>query len=217
MKDIRVREIVHALRSPLTAIVSNIDLLINGYIEGVDDSIKEVLLDVDFNAQYMETIMRNASDVAKIKSADDVIKGEVNVNNTVNEIMENISSVIKEIKTKVNITMDNDITIIAEPDMAKRFFHLLIYELFKFTGNDTKLSLTFTKKGKGVNIDIMYNKDSNKKPEVYENIFKTVFIDPSERKNILNGEYFRKFLELFDGKSKIMKKDNQVMLHISIQ
>lgn len=213
MEQENIREIIHALRNPLTAILSNLELLAQGYISELDQETKEIINEIIFNARYMETLMRNSSDVAKIKGIADVIVQKVNLHKIISDILDDMKIIASDIQKHVEFSCPKDISINIEVDMIKRFFIIIFFELLKFINKDRTLKILTSKNKQGINMKISVHKQKKEDPLEVEKIFYELFDSPSKRSAKLHYNYFQKVLTLFKGVYKISKnKDSSDLL-----
>lgn len=214
MASNNIRELIHALRNPLTAILSNLELLTEDMTE-LDDETKEMLGEIKFNSKYLNTLMKNAGDVEKIKSLIDISVLEVNINDILIGIINQLKIINPEINNHITIECDNKITFLFEADMIMRFFFVIIYELLKFTSPQKKLFIQIKKINSALEIQLSFSKNNEKGILTPEKIFKELFIQPEQKHNKLLFNYFQKVLFLFKGTIKINKEKNIPVLFIS--
>ncbi len=215
VEQFSIREIVHALRNPLTAILSNLELLTQGYISELDEETKNILSEILFNAKYMETLMRNASDTVKIKESSELACREINIKETLIGIINEMKTITDDIDSRIFLEIENHPYLISEPDMIKRFFTVILYELFKFTTQLRKLKVKILKDHSTLLITINFTERFDKEILDEEKIFNELFITPTQRQNKLNFLYFTKVLNLFNGKATIVKENNIIFLQIT--
>ncbi len=200
-----IRALIHALRSPLTAIFSNIELLKGGFVSELDDEVKEILGEIMFNARYMEIIMRNASDVVKIKDKDEIIKQKVNLEEVIKKVVTELEVTIPDIDKMLNIEVKNGFTIEIEPDMINRMIMVILFELLKFATEENSLNIILDNKSL-----ILYYSDNNS--EIFESkkIFNEIFFKPTQKHAKMNLIFFNKIFEWFDIKKEI-KEDGGIV------
>ncbi len=214
MEQFSVREIVHALRNPLTAILSNLELLTHGYISEIDEETAKVLNEITFNAKYMETLMRNASDIVKIKDRKELVCREVDIKETLSQILVQMEAITKEVRNQIILEIENTPLLPAEPDMIRRFFAVILFELFKFTNEKRKLNVKIYQQNSDLFININFTESFDRELLEEEKIFRELFISPAQRHNKLNYTYFNKIFMLFDGKAEMLKEDDITYLQI---
>jgi len=214
MESNNIRELIHALRNPLTAILSNLALLTDDMTE-LDDETKEMLGEIKFNSKYLNTLMKNADDVEKIKSLTVISVLEVKINEILMEIIHQLKIINPDINNHITVECDSKITFPFSPDMIMRFFFVIIYELLKFTSPQKKLFIQIKEVNSALEIQFSFSKDNGKGVLTPEKMFKEFFIQPEQKCNKLHFNYFQKVLNLFKGTIKIKKEKDVPVLSIS--
>lgn len=214
MEQFSVREIVHALRNPLTAILSNLELLTHGYISEIDDETAKVLNEITFNAKYMETLMRNASDIVKVKDRKELACREVDIKETLSQILVQMEAITSEVRNQIILDIEDSPVLPAEPDMIRRFFAVILFELFKFTNEKRRLNLKIFQQDSDLLINISFTEGFDRELLEEEKIFQELFISPTQRHNKLSYAYFNKIFTLFDGRAELLKEDDSTYLQI---
>lgn len=216
MASNNIRELIHALRNPLTAILSNLELLTEDMTE-LDDETKEMLGEIKFNSKYLNTLMKNAGDVEKIKSLTDISVLEVNINDILVGIINQLKIINPDINNHITIECDSKITFPFGADMIMRFFFVIIYELLKFTSQQKKIFIQIKEINSALEIQLSFSKNNEKEILTPEKIFKELFIQPEQKHNKLFLNYFQKVLDLFKGTIKIKKEKDIPVLFISFR
>ena len=201
-----IRALIHALRGPLTAILSNIEFLRREYEKNLNKEIKETLDDITSDIKYMEILLKNASDVVKLKKKEDIILQEVDLSEIIKRVKQQIEVFMPECKEFVNIEFKNVPVFHTNRSIIERYFYTLMFELLKFCSSDNKLNLIISAEEKEIVITLQL-----KKEEGYpvEKIFKELFFSPAQPHSRMNFIFFEKVLFLFNGKKKLVTSDPQ--------
>lgn len=216
MNKNQIREFIHALKNPLTAIMTNLELLLGGYVSNIDEETKKILNEILFNAKYLDIILKNTSDMVKIKDKNEIISQKIDISKIVSDVKKELE-ILFENKEQIKLKIKSKAEIIANEDMIRRFFIIILYELLKFTGETSNLELEIfsskeLKTGKeiaGINLFFVGNDDNIKS----ENIFKELFITPKSKSMKLINQFIKKILSFYNGRIGI-KKNSHTYLQI---
>ncbi len=210
--DEYLKSFIHALRSPLTAIFSNLELLINGYIGNIDPESKEILNEVLFNAKYMEILMKNTTDV--FNDTQDFINQEINLSQTINSTLDKIKSSIENINDILDINIDENITIKSYPDLIERLFLVILFELLKFASEENKLCF-FVKKNNTIDIKFYYKNSETNSKEI-KHIFNEIFFKPTQKHCKMNLMFFDMVLNKLNAEKKIIEQNKYINFIITV-
>ena len=217
MEKLKIREMVHSLRNPLTAILSNLEILIGGYISELDKETVTVLKEIDFNAKYMEILLENASNVAKIEDNSDLMLIETDISRMIINNIKELKIIKEDAEKEILLERDEKIFFSCEPDMFRRFFMVILFELLKFTRSDIILKIKLFRKEFPLSIKIYYTQPEKKQLIDEEKVFTEFFINPSQRANMQGFEYFQKILKIFKGEAILVNENNKISLLINFK
>lgn len=212
--DMRIRELVHSLRNPLTAIISNLELIDQGYIGKVSSQIKELIHEIYFNARYLDILMKNASDIIKVKNKQDLLCNQIELQQVMDQVLEDVAIVYKEYSQFLKIIFSKDKIILnINEDFFKRFVLVLIIELLKFANEGNKLNIDFSEDKAYILCSIQFNYNQK---ELYDfkKIFTELFIKPQTKANMLNFNFFHKFMSLYAGSIQLKKDSDKEILEV---
>ena len=212
--NLNMQEMIHSLRNPLTAIISNLKMIKTGYSDNISLELKDLIEELIFDSEYMEILMKNASDIIKIKDKNDLHFFQVNLNELVNQILNQISVIYQNYKELIDIRLlKSNIVLNIDTEMLQRFLIVLIIELLKFSSEENKILINF---------DIVDNnvvgkiKISNFDKKIFDShkIFSELFVNSGQKSNRLNSTFYNKFLKLHNGGIESLKEGNQDVLKI---
>jgi len=211
-ESISIRELLHSLRNPLTAILSNLKIIRQSY--KISDELIEIIDELIFNSEYLEILMKNASDIYKIQDKNDLLFFRINLNEVIDYVIEKISVIYQNYKDLLEIKyLKKNIILNINTDMLQRFFIIIIIELLKFTTTDNKLLISFDSVNKNLVCQI---KIDNYEDEILNSkkIFTELFIKPKQKAVQLHYAFYNKFLKLHQGEIKLIKIKNIHVLEI---
>ena len=209
--DIHIRELIHSLRNPLTAILANLDMLSIYLSDKINPETKELLDEIFFNVRYLENIMRNASDIVKLKSKNDVLCESFDIKKIIENVIEKLKIIFQNKELIKLSSTENEVIVNLNEDIINRFFFTIFYELLKFNPADSYIKVEISKKDSAVIIDIYFSieKDDLKS----EKIFQDLFILPKNKEIQITSKFIKKVIEIFNGKI-LIKKERETKLEI---
>jgi signal transduction histidine kinase len=138
-----VLAIVHELKSPVSAIVSYLNLLIGGIAGEINDKAKDILLKMKKRSEESITLTNNIIEVSKVKLLDVIRKEKIDPEIIVTGIIEKIKD--KFSGAKILFTYDDsrvtDNAIYADENLIKILFSNIISNAIKYTPSGGEVTL----------------------------------------------------------------------------
>ncbi len=215
MKDF-IQTFIHSLRSPLTAVFSNIELLTKGYVGNVDNDTREILNEILFNAHYMEVIMRNVSDILEYENTEEIVLQEVSFNEIIENIVVNLQTNIINIEELFKVSMNEHLVVKSIADMTERMFLVIIFELLKFANQENILQLEAVYKKNTLFINFYYTYTAN---ELFdpEKIFDEIFFNPVQKHCKMNLLFFDMVFKLINAEKKLLTEEKNYVFQLIIK
>ena len=160
MKNEFISVASHQLRTPLSAMRWQAELLLAKMSEGLSDKQKEKISNIDMLSLRMTRLVNDLLDVAKID------QGRLNIIIKEIDIAECLTGILKEIiiplasakEIKVIFEDKKDLPLVmADSDKMKLVFENLLSNAVKYTLNEGKIEITYRKENEFVVFDIKDN------------------------------------------------------------
>lgn len=215
--EIKIRELIHSLRNPLTAIMSNLELIHQGYMGKINSQVKEIIEETFFNVRYLDILMTNAGDIVKIKSKEELFCKQVNLAAVIESVQKEIRVIYKDYGDRIEVRTGKKYFILTiNEDFLWRFLLMFILELIKFSQPGNKLLLTFDEDNTDIILSAEFSKETTDSIGA-EDVFRELFIAPSQKSNRLNCDFFQKFTSLFNGSISIEKQTRKTVLNVKFK
>ena len=172
MKNEFIGIINHELKSPITAVISGIDVIKAHGTEKLDESQNKLLNIMEENGQEMLRLTNDLLDLSKIESGKIIINYEpIPLINMFEEVAQSLKPIWEKKKIKVSTKIDDSITtIFADSIRIKQVIFNLFENAVKFTGEKGQIKIEAKDLGKQIQITIKDSGIGIKKEEL-ENIF----------------------------------------------
>ena len=205
MKNELIGVINHELKSPITTVISGIDVIKAHGTDKFDESQKKLIDIMQENGMEMLRLTNDLLDLSKIESGKMIVHSEpVPLLNMIEETVQSLMSEIEKKKMKVTTKIDDTITtIFADSVRLKQVIFNLIENAVKFTGEKGKVIIEAKDAGDQIRIDV---KDSGIgiKKEDLEKIFDKFAKRPAGFRGTGLGLYIAKSLtEAHNGKIEV--------------
>ena len=205
MKNELIGVINHELKSPITTVISGIDVIKAHGTDKFDESQKKLIDIMQENGMEMLRLTNDLLDLSKIESGKMIVHSEpVPLLNMIEETVQSLMSEIEKNKMKVTTKIDDTITtIFADSVRLKQVIFNLIENAVKFTGEKGKVIIEAKDAGDQIRIDV---KDSGIgiKKEDLEKIFDKFAKRPAGFRGTGLGLYIAKSLtEAHNGKIEV--------------
>ena len=146
-----VADVSHELRSPLTAIRGNLDLLRRGAMEDADAR-QAALSAVDSEASRMQRLVVDLLLLARADAGIEIQKQIVELDTLLLDVYRQVRLTAPHIK--VNLGGEDQITVNGDPDRLKQLFLNLMDNAIKYTPSGGQVTLSFGRNGDGAQISV---------------------------------------------------------------
>lgn len=140
----------HDLRAPLRAISGFSEVLVEDYMDQLDDEAKILFSEITRNAKKMGELIDNLLEFSRL-SRQDVSRNSIDMNEIVRNIVKELRNL--EPKRKVEVHIEDLPVVEGNKNMLKQLFFNLISNAFKYTGKKDKPSIeigSYSREGKQV-------------------------------------------------------------------
>ena len=205
MKNEFIGVINHELKTPITAVLSGLEVIKMHGTDKFDESQKKLLSIMENSGRDMLKLANNLLDLSKIESGKIVIYPEhFPLINMLEEVVQSLKPEAEKKNVKIKTKIDEAIsTIHADSVRLKQVLFNLIDNAVKYTGEDSTVNITASTAGKNIKIEV---KDSGIgiKKENIGNIFDKFAKRAAGYKGTGLGLYISKsFIEAHNGKIEV--------------
>jgi signal transduction histidine kinase len=168
MKNELIGVINHELKSPITTVISGIDVIKAHGTDKFDESQKKLIDIMQENGMEMLRLANDLLDLSKIESAKIIVHTEpVPLLNMIEETVQSLMTEIKKKKLKITTKIDDPITtIFADSVRLKQVIFNLIENAVKFTGEKGQVNIEAKDAGDQIRIDVRDSGIGIKKADV---------------------------------------------------
>lgn len=189
----------HQLRSPITAISWNLEMLLNGSKGPLTDDQREMLQRIYKSSKNMAELVGGFLDVTKMESNKfDIEPGDVNLVQIADSVLEELMKQIAEKKTSIVKQYGTDIpNLNIGTKTARVIFQNLLTNAIKYTAEKGVVEITIQKTGEGISIAIKdngYGIPEASKGQIFTKLFRAGNIREQEPTGTGLGLYLLKSL-----------------------
>ncbi len=170
LKSTLLRSISHDIRTPLTGIMGASSLILDGYDDLDEGSVKRLASDINEEAARLITSVQNILDMTRISEGHLTVKKEFEaVDDLINQAVAHVSRFVAQDRLKIEIPED---IILVETDgrLMVQVIVNLLDNAYKHSGNDSKIILRVCR---GIHKVIFEVEDNG--PGIDEKIQSTLF------------------------------------------
>ncbi len=166
----------HQLRTPLTSISWNTEMLLNGEVGDVEDDQKEYLEEIYYGSKRMINLVNSLLNTSRIDLGNFVVEPEeVDVVNFTKEIVEELDQNFEERKIKLKTVYDK----VGKMPLDKKLYHIMVENLLtnaiKYTEVEGSVTLELEKSRDGLLIkvsDTGYGIPEDQKTKIFSKLFR---------------------------------------------
>lgn len=135
MKDNFLSTVSHELRTPMTAIRGSVGLILGGQAGAIDDKVKYLLEITHRNTDRLLRLINTLLDLNKLESGRMTLEPEpLNVAELARSVVTELDSFAAERNVTIEVAVDDDVTVEADPDKVTQVLHNLSSNAIKFSG-----------------------------------------------------------------------------------
>ena len=156
MKNEFIGIINHELKSPITTVISGIDVIKAHGTDKLDESQRKLIDIMQENGMEMLRLTNDLLDLSKIESEKIIVHSEpIPLLNMIEETVQSLKTEIEKKKLKVSTKIDDTITtIFADSVRLKQVIFNLIENAVKFTGEKGQVNIEAKDAGDQIKIDV---------------------------------------------------------------
>jgi len=156
MKNEFIGIINHELKSPITTVISGIDVIKAHGTDKLDESQRKLIDIMQENGMEMLRLTNDLLDLSKIESEKIIVHSEpIPLLNMIEETVQSLKTEIEKKKLKVSTKIDDAITtIFADSVRLKQVIFNLIENAVKFTGEKGQVNIEAKDAGDQIKIDV---------------------------------------------------------------
>lgn len=174
----------HELKTPLTVINSNVDVLLNDYR---DTPSEKWLSYIQTEVARMKQLTENLLYLSKFDHADyDILFAPVNISEIAEHLLIGIEVMAFEKNLKLNYSVDDKLILNGNPEQLSQVIMILLDNAMKYTSSDGHIDFTITKNTSHIIIEII-NDSQGISPENISKLFDRFYKVDISRHNVSNG------------------------------
>lgn len=148
----------HQLRTPLTAVRGNIEMLIDESYGPLNEQQRELLSDVDISTARLISMVNDMLDITKIERGNlDMVMENVSIKETVNSICADLSEYAKKRGVTIEVNITEDTNVYGDKSRVRQVLQNLIDNSIKYSKKPGVLHITKTVEGKFAKITLKDN------------------------------------------------------------
>lgn len=142
-RDLVYSIVAHDLKSPLARLSGLLDLLLRKYDDENDDEEVKYLRNIYNSSKALNNLLDNLLNWAKMQSGNMVInRNPFKLKNKVDEVEKLLHDFFETKKIKFTNKVDNEIEVLADPDMVSTVLRNFVSNAIKFTFEGGEVSIT---------------------------------------------------------------------------
>ncbi len=204
----------HELKTPLSVIVSNIDLLEYDYEDN------KYLYNIKQATNRLNYLINDLLSLARLDENKKKHFEQFNVSLLANEIIEQYENNLKKKNCSLETFIEDDITINANKEECIKLFTILLDNMLKYSTDDSPLTFKLKKKGKRLFIETI-NESENLEKSSYDEIFERFTRLDSHRNHQDGGNgvglaILRSIVEKYHGKTRAVSDGQRMVIKVEM-
>tara|TARA_R110002049_G_scaffold159460_3_gene324436 strand:- start:4022 stop:5446 length:1425 start_codon:yes stop_codon:yes gene_type:complete len=127
----------HDLQEPLRKVISFSDIILRKHADGLDEKGKAYFQRMMASTERMQTLIQDLLNFSRTtRNVGD--KKPIKINKLLNEVLDDLSQVIKDSDSKLKIKLEEDVTLIGIPVQIRQLFQNIISNAIKYKKQDSK-------------------------------------------------------------------------------
>ena len=148
----------HQLRTPLTAVRGNIEMLIDESYGPLNEQQRELLSDVDISTARLISMVNDMLDITKIERGNlDMVLEDVSIKETINSICADLAEYAKRRGVTIEVNIAEDTNVYGDKSRVRQVLQNLIDNSIKYSKKPGVLNITKTVEGKFVKVTLKDN------------------------------------------------------------
>lgn len=178
--------VVHELKSPIAALLSYLDLILQKYVGPLNELVEQKLTSAKDRAVEAIYLINNILKISKLRLTSDIAKEDIKLKDIICSVLEKQKAGFesKRITLKLTDTMINEKLVRGDRFLMEMAISNIIVNAIKYVNIDGIIDISVSSMNEGVNLDISDNGVGIPSDE-HENIFKEFY----RASNIKNKGY----------------------------
>jgi signal transduction histidine kinase len=175
-KENYITGVVHEIKTPISAVQSYLDLILQKYLGPLDSKIEEKLIRTRTRSDEAIQMINNILKISRLKLLDDLGKEELDINALICSALEklNMHMEAKDINCTLNDNTKNKNKVAGDKFLMEIGFSNIISNAVKYCDKGGKLLISIKELGSGIEISFCDNGVGIPKEEI-DNIFKEFY------------------------------------------
>ncbi len=154
-KDELIVYLAHDIKTPLTSMIGYLSLL--DEIEDMPQKQRKKYTNIALDKSYrLEELMNELFDVARFNSEHIILeKEEISISLMLEQIIDDFYPILNELNKKIELNVETNIKILADPDKLSRVFNNLIKNAIHYSKEDSDITINVSKSHDQVIIEVM--------------------------------------------------------------
>lgn len=154
-----VMSVVHEIKTPLAALHSYLDIILQGFLGPVNEKILSRLQRVRARSAEAIYLTNDVLKVSKLRLLDEITKGEIEIRDVLGSVLLKQRAAIERKKVKIHIKDNRNerIKISGDSFLLEIAFSNLISNALKYTEDQGVVEIVLDEKDKGIQIEVCDN------------------------------------------------------------
>jgi two-component system sensor histidine kinase VanS len=154
-KDELIVYLAHDIKTPLTSMIGYLSLL--DEIEDMPQKQRKKYTNIALDKSYrLEELMNELFDVARFNSEHIILeKEEISISLMLEQIIDDFYPILNELNKKIELNVETNIKILADPDKLSRVFNNLIKNAIHYSKEDSDITINVSKSHDQVIIEVI--------------------------------------------------------------
>lgn len=210
LKSEYVMMVAHDIKSPLSSILSMLDVVIEGFAgSGMDDKARDILVRVRYKTNNLHHYVKDLLDLSRIRSSQKLNLERFNIRDVIDGAQEFAISKGGDKHIDLKVDVPDKITIIADKEQIRYVFINLLANAFKYTPDGGKVWVTVRPTADTISVEvgdtgIGIPKDDI--PKIFSEFFRASNVETTTKGTGLGLALVKHIIERHNGRIWIMSE-----------
>lgn len=151
--------IVHEIKTPISAVQSILDLILQRYVGPIDDAVDQKMQRAKIRTEEALQLINNVLRISKLRLLEIKLNEVINVNEFVEKMVDDFceSAKVKSINLVLKESLRNNISIKSDRMLLELALSNVISNAIKYNSQDGKIEITLAEKGDYISIEVEDN------------------------------------------------------------